>query len=90
MDDAQLQELKQRAPGLAAIYHTGRDTILRAADLAALEQARVAILGRKSALTEFLRSIPTLPPEERPLRRQGRQPGPQASSRRSWRSARRS
>ena len=67
MDDAHLQELKQRAPGLAAIYHTGRDTILRAADLAALEQARVQVLGRKSALTEFLRSIPTLPAEERPL-----------------------
>ena len=67
MDDAHLQELKQRAPGLAAIYHTGHETILRAHDLAALEQARVQILGRKSALTEFLRSIPTLPAEERPL-----------------------
>ena len=59
MDDAHLQELKQRAPGLAAIYRTGRETILHAADLAALEQARVQVLGRKSALTEFLRSIPT-------------------------------
>ena len=35
MDDAHLQELKQRAPGLAAIYHAGRETILRAADLEA-------------------------------------------------------
>ena len=67
MDDAELQILKQRAPGLAALYTTARETILRAADLAALEQARVATLGRKSALTELLRSIPTLPPEERPL-----------------------
>ena len=67
MDDAHLKELQQRAPGLAAIYHTGRETILRAADAAALEQARVQILGRKSALTEFLRSIPTRPAEERPL-----------------------
>ena len=58
MDDAHLQELKQRAPGLAAIYRTGRETIVHAADLAALEQARVQVLGRKSALTEFLRSIP--------------------------------
>ena len=66
-DDAHLHELQQRAPGLAAIYHTGRDTILRAADLAAIEQARVQVLGRKSALTEFLRSIPNLPAEERPL-----------------------
>ena len=67
MDDAHLQELKQRAPGLAAIYQTGRDAILRAGDLAALEQARVQVLGRKSPLTDFLRSIPGLPPEQRPL-----------------------
>jgi phenylalanyl-tRNA synthetase alpha chain len=67
MDDAVLQALKQRAPGLAAIYHSGRDTIERAHDLAALEQARVQILGRKSALTDFLRSIPSLAPEDRPL-----------------------
>ena len=32
-----------------------------------LEQARVAVLGRKSPLTEMLRSISTPPPEERPL-----------------------
>jgi len=67
MDDAQLQELKEHAPALAALYHTGRETILRAADVAALEQARVATLGRKSPLTEMLRSIPTLDPELRPL-----------------------
>ncbi len=67
MDDAELQILKQRAPGLAALYTTSRDAILRAADVAALEQARVSTLGRKSALTELLRSIPTLPPEDRPL-----------------------
>ena len=45
MDDAELQILKQRAPGLAALYTTARDTILRAADVAALEQARVSTLG---------------------------------------------
>jgi phenylalanyl-tRNA synthetase alpha chain len=67
MDDADLQSLQQRAPGLAALFTTGRDQILRAADLAALEQARVATLGRRSELTELLRSIPGLPPEERPL-----------------------
>ncbi len=66
MDDADLQTLRQRAPGLAALYTTARDTLLRAADLDALEQARVATLGRKSALTELLRSIPSLPPEDRP------------------------
>ena len=67
MDDGELQVLRQRAPGLAALYTTGREVILGAADLTALEQARVATLGRKSALTELLRSIPALPAEERPL-----------------------
>lgn len=67
MDDAELQTLRVRAPGLAALYDTGRKTIARAADTGALEQARVTVLGRKSALTELLRSIPTLPAEERPL-----------------------
>ena len=67
MDDAELQILKQRAPCLAALYTTARDTILRAADVASLEQARVSTLGRNSALTELLRSIPTLPSEDLPL-----------------------
>ena len=67
MDDAELQTIEQRAPGLAALYVTARETIVRAADAAALEQARVSTLGRKSALTELLRSIPSLPAEERPL-----------------------
>jgi len=66
MDDAELQTLRQRAPGLAALYTAARENILRAADLDALEQARVAALGRKSALTDFLRSIPTLPEADRP------------------------
>jgi len=67
MDDAQLQEMKEHAPALAALYHTGCETILHAADTAALEQARVETLGRKSPLTEMLRAIPTLAPETRPL-----------------------
>ena len=67
MDDADLQMLKIRAPGLAAIYHTGREAILRAPDVAALEQVRVTTLGRKSPLTELLRSISTLPADDRPL-----------------------
>ncbi|GAB4244879.1 MAG: phenylalanine--tRNA ligase subunit alpha [Thermoleophilia bacterium] len=40
--------------------------IEQAADLAALEEARVRFLGRKAALTVLLRSIPELPAEERP------------------------
>ena len=67
MDDADLQTLRQRAPALAELYTTGRELIKAAADAAALEQARVVTLGRKSGLTELLRSIPSLPPEERPL-----------------------
>ncbi len=67
MDDAQMQELREHAPALAALYHTGRETILHVGDVVALEQARIAILGRKSALTEMLRSIPSLAAELRPL-----------------------
>ena len=67
MDEAELRIITERAPGLAALYKTGRDQILRAGDLAALEQARVATLGRKSALTELLRSISSVAAEDRPL-----------------------
>ncbi len=67
MDEAELRIICERAPGLAALYRTGRDLILRASDLAALEQARVSTLGRKSALTELLRSISSVPAEDRPL-----------------------
>ena len=67
MDDAELQVLTERAPALAALYTRGREAIARAADVAALEQVRVATLGRKAPLTKMLRSISTLPPEERPL-----------------------
>ena len=66
MDDAELQSLKQRAPGLAALYTAARGDLLNAADLDALELARVRALGRKSALTELLRSIPSLPEADRP------------------------
>ncbi len=67
MDDAQLEQLREHTPRLAVLLESGRDAILAAADLEALEQARVATLGRKSALTEMLRSISSLPAEERPL-----------------------
>jgi phenylalanyl-tRNA synthetase alpha chain len=67
MDDAELQVLKERAPTLAALHTTGREAIERVADLASLEKLRVTILGRKSPLTELLRSISTLAPEDRPV-----------------------
>ncbi|GAB4256715.1 MAG: phenylalanine--tRNA ligase subunit alpha [Thermoleophilia bacterium] len=38
----------------------------RAASLADIEEIRVRYLGRKAELTSLLRSIPELPPEERP------------------------
>jgi phenylalanyl-tRNA synthetase alpha chain len=67
MDDADLQVLKERVPALAALFVSGRDAIALATDAAALEQVRVSILGRKSPLTELLRSISTLPAEDRPV-----------------------
>ena len=41
--------------------------IANAASQGELEQARVAILGRKGAMTELLRSLKELPKEQRPL-----------------------
>ncbi len=66
MDDALLAQLEERTPGLATLFATGSEAILAAADVAALEEARVATLGRKSPLTETLRSISSLAPDQRP------------------------
>lgn len=41
-------------------------TAVEAADLPALEQLRVAYLGKKGALTERLKQLGALPPDERP------------------------
>jgi phenylalanyl-tRNA synthetase alpha chain len=51
---------------LKTIYGEGSAAIDAAADLATLEDVRVCFLGRKAELTTLLRSIPQLPPEERP------------------------
>jgi phenylalanyl-tRNA synthetase alpha chain len=67
MDDADLRVLKERAPTLAAVCVTAAEAVARAADLVSLEKARVAVLGRKSPLTELLRSISTLAAEDRPV-----------------------
>ena len=67
MDDAQLHDLQERTPELAALYAEGSAAVAAAADGEALEQVRVHALGRKSRLTEILRSISTLPPEQRPV-----------------------
>ena len=53
--------------GLAALYDEAAAAITGAETAAALEEARVRHLGRKSGLAQLLRSIPELPPDERPL-----------------------
>ena len=67
MDETQLEELRERAPAMAALHASGRDAIAASADTETLEQVRVSVLGRKSPLTEMLRSISTLPADERPV-----------------------
>ena len=67
MDDAQLHDLQERTPELAALYAESSAAVAAAADGEALEQVRVHVLGRKSRLTEILRSISSLPTEQRPV-----------------------
>jgi len=67
MDDAQLDELTAADPKLAALRGEALAAVAAAADGDALEQVRVRFLGRKSRLTAILRSIPMLPPEQRPV-----------------------
>ncbi len=51
---------------LEHIRATAVEQIERASDLQALEQARVQYLGRKGALTEVLRGLRDVPPDQRP------------------------
>ena len=67
MDDAQLHDLQERTPELAALLAEGSAAAAAAAEPDALEQVRVRFLGRKSRLTEILRSISSLPAAERPV-----------------------
>jgi phenylalanyl-tRNA synthetase alpha chain len=67
MDDAQLHDLQERTPELAGLYAEAVAAAAAAAEPDALEQVRVRFLGRKSRLTEILRSISTLPAEQRPV-----------------------
>ncbi|MHB8858768.1 MAG: phenylalanine--tRNA ligase subunit alpha [Thermoleophilia bacterium] len=60
------KELKAHE-GLAAMFAEAAADLDRVADLDALEAARVKHLGRKSGLSLLLRSIPELPPGERPV-----------------------
>ena len=67
MDDAQLHDLQERTPELAALFAETAAAATAAANAEALEQVRVHMMGRKSRLAEILRSISSLPPEQRPV-----------------------
>jgi phenylalanyl-tRNA synthetase alpha chain len=67
MDDRHLAELSEAHPELAALRADALAAVAAAAGPAALDEARVRFLGRKSRLTEILRSISSLPPEQRPV-----------------------
>jgi len=67
MDDQRLRELRDVHPELADLWEEASASVTAAAGPDALEDVRVRFLGRKSRLTEILRSIPSLPVEQRPL-----------------------
>lgn len=67
MDDQQLAELAEAHPELEALRLEALAALTAATDLAALDEARVRFLGRRSRLTEILRSISSLSPEQRPV-----------------------
>ena len=54
-------------PRVDAVAAEAREAIARASTAAELEQMRVRFLGRQGALTQLLRALGTLPPDERPL-----------------------
>ncbi|MCU0308685.1 MAG: phenylalanine--tRNA ligase subunit alpha [Thermoleophilia bacterium] len=59
-------------PDLSALREEALAAVAAARDLAALEEARVRHLGRRSPLAELLGSIGTLPPEQRgPVGKEG-------------------
>jgi phenylalanyl-tRNA synthetase alpha chain len=51
---------------LKTLYSGGLQAIAEARDLTELAEVKVRFLGRKAELVQLLRSIPELPPEERP------------------------
>ena len=54
-------------PRVEAIAQEAREAVAAARTAADLEQVRVRYLGRQGALTQLLRSLGTLSPEERPV-----------------------
>ena len=61
-------------PDLEELRREAEGAIGGASEPAELEELRVRYLGRKSALTQVLRSIGELPPEERGPGGPGREP----------------
>src|SRR5690606_35484907 len=53
---------------VGSVQEEALEQVARAQSLPELEQVRVAYLGRKGKLTQLLRQMGELPPEERPLR----------------------
>jgi len=51
---------------LAALEQQAREAVEKAADLKALDEIRVHYLGKKGVLTQQLKQLGTLPPEQRP------------------------
>ncbi|PYN47868.1 MAG: phenylalanine--tRNA ligase subunit alpha, partial [Candidatus Rokuibacteriota bacterium] len=54
-------------PRVDAIVQQAREAVAAAQSSAELERIRVSVLGRQGELTQLLRSLGTLTPEERPL-----------------------
>jgi len=54
-------------PRVDAVAAEAREAIARASTAAELDQLRVRYLGRQGAVTQLLRALGTLPPDERPL-----------------------
>ena len=54
-------------PRVDAIVREARDAVAAAQSSAELKRIRVGVLGRQGELTQLLRSLGTLAPEERPL-----------------------
>lgn len=50
---------------LQTLKNTALESIAAAPDLATLEAVRVAVLGKKGSVTELLKTLGTLPPEQR-------------------------
>jgi phenylalanyl-tRNA synthetase alpha chain len=63
-DDPILDQVSRE--DLRRIYSEGTASIADASDLAELMDARVRFLGRKADLVQLLRTIPELPPDQRP------------------------